>query len=150
MPSSVACRGRLVRGVEAPYKEGNLTMPVRYNHTILAARDKFESARFFTDLFDLPDAEESGFFTVVRLADDQLLQFAEPPVEEIQMQHHAFLVDEATFDHLLARLQAQDLPHWADPLRQQPGINTNHGGRGVYFMDPAGHGLEAITTPYAD
>lgn len=125
-------------------------MPVRLNHTILAAKDKHESARFFTDLFDLPEPEESGFFAVVRLADDQLLQFAEPPVPEIQMQHQAFLVDDATFDHLLGRLRAEQLPHWADPLRRQPGINTNHGGRGVYFMDPAGHGLEAITTPYAD
>jgi catechol 2,3-dioxygenase-like lactoylglutathione lyase family enzyme len=125
-------------------------MPVRFNHTILAAKDKTESARFFTDLFDLPEAEDAGFFTVVRLADDQLLQFAEPPVEEIQMQHQAFLVDDATFDHLVARLHEQDIPHWADPMKRQPGINTNHGGRGVYFNDPAGHGLEAITTPYAD
>lgn len=62
---------------------------------------------------------------------------------------HAHRAD-ATFDHLLSRLQARSIPHWADPQRQQPGINANHGGRGVYFMDPAGHGLEAITAPYAD
>lgn len=125
-------------------------MPVQFNHTILAASDKLESARFFTDLFDLPEPQESGPFAVVRLGDGQLLQFAEPPVSEIQMQHQAFLVDDATFDHLLSRLEARAIPHWADPLREQPGINTHHGGRGVYFMDPAGHGLEAITAPYTD
>jgi hypothetical protein len=27
-------------------------------------------------------------------------------------------------------------------------VNTNHGGRGVYFDDPAGHDLEAITARY--
>lgn len=125
-------------------------MPVHLNHTILAARDKGESARFFTDLFGLPPHEEAGPFAVVRLADGQLIQFAEPPVEQIQMQHQAFLVDDATFDGLLARLREKGLGHWADPRRSQPGFNANHGGRGVYFMDPAGHGLEAITTPYAD
>ncbi len=30
-----------------------------------------------------------------------------------------------------------------------PGINTNHGGRGFYFFDPAGHGMEVLTRPYA-
>jgi catechol 2,3-dioxygenase-like lactoylglutathione lyase family enzyme len=125
-------------------------MPVHLNHTILAARDKRESARFFTDLFGLPDHEAAGPFAVVRLADGQLIQFAEPPVDEIQTQHQAFLVDDATFDHLLARLRDRGIEHWADPMRRQPGINTNHGGRGVYFLDPAGHGLEAITAPYAD
>ena len=37
------------------------------------------------------------------------------------------------------------LEHWADP---QP--ITNHGGRGVYFRDPTGHNLEALTNPYVD
>jgi hypothetical protein len=26
--------------------------------------------------------------------------------------------------------------------------NTEHGGRGVYFKDPAGHAIEIITRPY--
>ena len=36
------------------------------------------------------------------------------------------------------------------PRRSQTGINHNHGGRGVYFLDPAGNYLEAITRPYSD
>ena len=32
---------------------------------------------------------------------------------------------------------------------QRPGeTNTGHGGRGVYFRDPAGHYIEIITAPY--
>jgi hypothetical protein len=27
-------------------------------------------------------------------------------------------------------------------------INHHHGGRGLYFLDPAGHGMEIITRPY--
>jgi hypothetical protein len=33
-------------------------------------------------------------------------------------------------------------------MRRPGEINTEHGGRGVYFKDPAGHGLELITRPY--
>jgi len=35
-------------------------------------------------------------------------------------------------------------PHWKFPSQ----TNTEHGGRGVYFIDPAGHALEMITRPY--
>ncbi|MDR6557756.1 hypothetical protein J2809_002116 [Arthrobacter pascens] len=31
----------------------------------------------------------------------------------------------------------------------RPGeTNSGHGGRGVYFKDPAGHAVELITRPY--
>jgi hypothetical protein len=33
------------------------------------------------------------------------IQFAEPPVEEIQMQHYAFLVDDERLDAILARVR---------------------------------------------
>jgi branched-chain amino acid transport system substrate-binding protein len=41
-----------------------------------------------------------------------------------------------------------DCNHWADPRQSSTGFNTNDGGRGVYFLDPSGHFLEAITKPY--
>ena len=77
-----------------------------------------------------------------------LLQFAEPPVD-IQMQHYAFLVDDDLFDRAYARLVSRSIPHWADPQMKRPSTwNTEHGGRGVYFFDPAGHALELLTRPY--
>jgi catechol 2,3-dioxygenase-like lactoylglutathione lyase family enzyme len=122
---------------------------VLINHAIVGAGDKLSSARFFTDLFDLAEPEEAGPFAVVRLDDGMLIQFATPPGGEIVPIHLAFLIDDATFDHLIARIEALGLDHWADPRRSQTGINHNHGGRGVYFLDPAGNYLEAITRPYA-
>ena len=123
-------------------------MTVTFNHTIIAAKNRHESASFFTNLFGLPEPTTWGPFTIVSLDDGVLLQFAEPPVNEIQMQHYAFLVDDATFDRVLARVQEQGIPFWADPqLQRGEQINTNHGGRGFYFMDPAGHGLEVFPRP---
>ena len=126
-------------------------MPVAFNHTIIAARNKDESASFFTALFGLPAATAWGPFAIVTLADGVFIQFAEPGVAEIQMQHYAFLVDDTTFDAIYARIIATNLDHAGDPRWTTPGqINTNHGGRGVYFRDPAGHGMEVITRPYSE
>ncbi|MFJ1705904.1 VOC family protein [Kitasatospora sp. NPDC088346] len=123
-------------------------MTVTFNHTIIAARDRNESARFLRELLELPEAPSWGPFTNVRLADGVLLQFAEPPVE-IQMQHYAFLVDDELFDRAYRRLCDLGVEHWADPQMRRPGeTNTEHGGRGVYFKDPSGHALELITRPY--
>ncbi|MFJ8660169.1 VOC family protein [Streptomyces sp. NPDC093795] len=123
-------------------------MAVTFNHTIIAAKDRHESAKFFRELLELPEAPSWGPFLNVQLADGVLIQFAEPPVE-IQMQHYAFLVDDELFDRAYGRLCDQGIEHWADPQMQRPGeTNTEHGGRGVYFKDPAGHAFELITRPY--
>jgi catechol 2,3-dioxygenase-like lactoylglutathione lyase family enzyme len=122
-------------------------MPATFNHTIIAAKDRQESARFFRELLEVPEAPSWGPFTNIRLSDGVLLQFAEPPVE-IQMQHYAFLVDDDHFDRAHRRLRERGIEHWADPQMRRPGeTNTEHGGRGVYFKDPAGHAIELLTRP---
>lgn len=122
-------------------------MAIHFNHTIIPAHDKARAASFFTEMFGLPEPTAWGPFLSVELADGVFLQFAEPGIE-FPPHHYAFLVDDNEFDRLLSRIQDLELPHWADPRQSTPGINTNHGGRGVYFRDPSGHGLEAITRPY--
>jgi catechol 2,3-dioxygenase-like lactoylglutathione lyase family enzyme len=123
-------------------------MAASFNHTIIAATDRAASARFYRELLEVPDAPSWGLFTNIQLDHGVLLQFAEPPVE-IQMQHYAFLIDDDHFDRAYALLQDRGVVHWADPQMRRPGeINNEHGGRGVYFKDPAGHALELITRPY--
>ena len=71
------------------------------------------------------------------------------PRTAVEPQHYAFLVGETEFDEILDRIRARGLTYWADPFRRQPGeINTNDGGRGVYWEEPSGHFLEIITRPY--
>lgn len=122
-------------------------MSVRFDHMLVAATDKHRSARFFATMFGLPEPEEAGFFVAVTLSDGSVINFVQaPPGAEILGQHYAFLVDDERFDGIVARLQAQGVPYWADPRMTMPNqINTNHGGRGVYFDDPDGHHLEALT-----
>jgi hypothetical protein len=53
------------------------------------------------------------------------------------------------FDRAYARLVERGVEHWADPQMRRAGeTNTEHGGRGVYFKDPAGHAIELLTRPY--
>ncbi len=123
-------------------------MSVELNHTIVAAHDRRQSATFLTELLGLAAPEPFGPFMVVEVANGVSLDFADTD-GQITSQHYAFLVSEAEFDEILARIRARDLPYWADPSRTRPGeINHNDGGRGVYFPDPAGHLLEIITRPY--
>ena len=69
--------------------------------------------------------------------------------EEIRRQHYAFLVSEEEFDAIYGKIRSRGLQHWADPGARRPGeINQRDGGRGVYFLDPAGHAMEILTRPY--
>lgn len=123
-------------------------MPIAFNHTIVAAKDKHESAAFLTELFGLPDAEPAGHFLAVELEHGVSLDFADSG-DDIRPQHYAFLVSEADFDTIYGKIRDRRMPHWADPRARRSGqINHNYGGRGVYFRDRAGHFLEIITRPY--
>ena len=123
-------------------------MPVHLNHTIVRVKDKQESATFLTEILGLPAPTSYGPFAVVQVANDVSLDFADDH-GEVNPQHYAFLVDDAEFDEILGRIKERGLDHWADPGRSRPGeINTNDGGRGVYWEDPSGHFLEIITRPY--
>ncbi|MEV8315874.1 VOC family protein [Streptomyces sp. NPDC059900] len=124
-------------------------MSVELNHTIIHARDNRESAEFFADLLGLEITSEWGPFIAVELSNEVTLDFATVPADRITPQHYAFLVSEDEFTAAYEKIKARGIEHWADPRRQQPGeINTNDGGRGVYFLDPSAHAMEIITVPY--
>ncbi|MGW2304309.1 hypothetical protein [Streptomyces sp. NPDC001809] len=77
------------------------------------------------------------------------LDFATVPAASITPQHYALLVSEEEFDAAYAQITRRGIKHYADPHQKQPGaIDHNDGGRGVYFMDPAGHLMELVTVPY--
>ena len=125
-------------------------MSISFNHTIVASRDKHESADFLAELFGLPSPKPFGHFMVVELEHGASLDFADAPAgADIPRQHYAFLVSEQEFDTIYDKIESRGLQHWADPGANRPGeINHRDGGRGVYFPDPSGHALEILTRPY--
>jgi extradiol dioxygenase family protein len=123
-------------------------VPVQLNHHIVRVHDKHESAAFYADILGLPPATTYGPFLVVELDNDVSLDFADDHGEPSKM-HYAFLVSESEFDEIFERIKQRGLSYWADPSHRQPNeINTNDGGRGLYWDDPNGNALEIITRPY--
>jgi len=125
-------------------------MAAQLNHTIVWCRDKARSSAFMSEMLGLPRPQPFYNFMVVQTANGVSLDFMEKE-GEVSRQHYAFLVDEGEFDAVMKRIAERGTAFWADPARSLPGeINHNDGGRGVYFQDPDGHLLEAITRPYGE
>jgi len=123
-------------------------MVAQLNHTIVAARDKLESATFLSEVLGLPAPEPFGHFLVVATGNGVSLDYAET-ADEIAGQHYAFLITEEEFDEVFARVQEREITYWPNPWPGNEGqINHNDGGRGFYFCDPSGHFLEVLTRPY--
>ncbi len=122
-------------------------MPV-LDHTIVASNDHRQAAAFVAELLGLPEPVTLGHFEVVRVGETTTLDFVSVD-GPITSQHYAFLVTEAEFDEIFARIVQRGMPYWADPGHNEPGeYNTWDGGRGVYFDDPSSHRLEILTRPY--
>ena len=123
-------------------------MAAQLNHTIVWSKDQKASSHFLAEMLGRPEPKKFAHFDVVELDNGVSLDFAEHS-GAIVPQHYAFLISEADFDAVFARIREKKLDYWADPARRRPGeINHNDGGRGVYFPDPSGHFLEVITRPY--
>jgi catechol 2,3-dioxygenase-like lactoylglutathione lyase family enzyme len=121
-------------------------MAITLDHTIVPARDKVASARFFAELFGLTFEPGEGHFAPVRVNESLTLDFADQPVRESH--HYAFHVSDDEFDAILARVKARGLSYGSGPFEHDNGrINTRRGGRGFYFEDPNGHLLEVMTVP---
>ncbi|GAA2231478.1 MULTISPECIES: VOC family protein [Kitasatospora] len=124
-------------------------MSVELNHTIIHSRDNRSSAEFLAGVLGLEVGAEWGPFIPVATDNGVTLDFATIPAESITPQHYAFLISEQEFDAAFERIKQAGITYYADPHQKQPGeINRNDGGRGLYFMDPAGHGMEILTVPY--
>lgn len=126
-------------------------MAIQLNHTIVPARDGEASARWFAEVFGLPEPTRFGPFWQVRTDNGVDLDFDTYGDDhgDFTTGHYAFLVDEDEFDAVFARVVERGVDYWADPGRRQPAeINHHDGGRGVYFAGPDDHLLEIITRPY--
>lgn len=122
-------------------------MPVHLNHTLVNVRDKHESAAFLVDILGLEPPTTYGPFLVVQTDNDVSLDFVD--VDEVHVQHYAFLVTEEEFDTIHARIVERGITYWADPFRRKANAwNTEDGGRGLYWEEPSGHLLELMTRPY--
>ena len=119
-------------------------MAIELDHTIVPARDKEESARFFARIFGLSYDGPMSHFAPVQVNEALTLDFDD--AEDFERHHYAFKVSDAEFDEIFGRLEAEGIVYGSGP-RSQDDMEINHrrGGRGLYFRDPNGHSLEIMT-----
>ena len=132
-------------------------MTIRLDHTIVPAKDKTTSARFFAEIFGLTVKPGDGHFAQVQVNESLTFDFADEREEwggpgfdprAGKSHHYAFHVDEAEFDAIFARVTAKGIPYGGGPYSHSDGqLYARRGGRGFYFEDPYGHLLEVMTVP---
>ncbi len=121
-------------------------MTIVLDHTIVPARDKEASARFFAEMFGLRYEGLHGHFAPVHVNDSLTFDF--DTRESFESHHYAFYIGDEEFDAILGRLRAAGRSYGSGPGSPEDGrINTRRGGRGFYFRDLDGHLLEVMTRP---
>lgn len=120
------------------------------DHLIVPSRDRRAAAERLATLLGVPWAESGvGPFCPVYVSERLTLDFDQAE-GAFPVQHYAFRMSDAEFDALVARLARHGVPYRSTPHgptdRQ---VNTQHGGRIVYWSEPDGHVWEALTLSYA-
>ncbi|MEX2599241.1 MAG: VOC family protein [Dehalococcoidia bacterium] len=119
-------------------------MTIQLDHTIVPARDKEASARFFGHIMGLPYEGVMGHFAPVRINDALTFDFDQS--DDPRPQHYAFHVTDEEFDSIFGRIQAEGIAYGSGPgTPDDMRFNYRKGGRGFYFRDPNGHLLELLT-----
>jgi hypothetical protein len=125
-------------------------MTIHLDHLMIPSRNKLASAKLLADLLGVPWSEIGvGPFAPVFVNDGLTLDFDEW-TDPIPMIHFCFRVSEGDFNAILARIKAADIPYRSNvhgPVDFK--IDTQHGGRIVYWAEPDGHLWEMLTVSYA-
>jgi catechol 2,3-dioxygenase-like lactoylglutathione lyase family enzyme len=123
-------------------------MSLALDHTIVPAKDKDESARFFARVFGLEYAGPGNHFAPVKVNDTLTLDFADD--EGFERHHLAFRTNRVEFDAIIARLKTEKIPFGSGPRSEDMQIGRRSGGHSFYFRDPSGHSLQVLTAVEPD
>lgn len=124
-------------------------MTIVLDHTIVPARDRAASAKYFAELFGLSAGEPVGPFTPVQVNPSLTFDFDDRRPFEIH--HYAFHLSDEEFDAIFGRVKARGLAYGSDPYDQENmRVREFNGGRTMYFKELNGHLLEIRTRTSAD
>ena len=125
-------------------------MTIELDHTIVPSHHAVASARRLGELLGVPwSARGIGPFSPVYVNAGLTLDFIETS-EPFPIYHFCFRVDDERFDAILARLDAAGI-HYRSTVRgpEDMAVNTDYGGRMIYWNEPDGHQWEMLTVSYA-
>ena len=120
------------------------------DHFTVPSRNKTAAAKLLAELFAVPcSPAAAGPFFAVYINDGLTLDFDET-TDPFPILHFCFRVTEEEFDAILHRIQDANIAYRSSvggPVDLQ--INTQHGGKIVYWNEPDGHQWELLTVSYA-
>jgi hypothetical protein len=125
-------------------------MSIHLDHALIPSRNQKAAAELLAKILNVPWSESGiGPFSTVYVNNGLTLDFDQAE-GSFPVLHYCFRVDDAEFDCIVARLGATGIayrstPHGASDRQ----INTEYGGRVVYWSEPDGHIWEALTESYA-
>lgn len=125
-------------------------MTIHLDHVIVSSHDRDASARRLAALLGVPSAPAAGTpFHAVYVNDGLTLDFIQTD-DPFPVEHFCFRVDEDEFDRILGRIRAAGIAYRSavrGPADHR--INTDYGGRMIYWNEPDGHQWEMLTVSYA-
>ena len=125
-------------------------MTIQLDHVMVHSRNQSASAKMLAELLAVSWGETGpGPFSAVYVNDGLTLDFIDSE-EAFPIEHYCFRVSEDEFDAILARLKAAKIAYRSNvrgPVDMQ--INTEYGGRMLYWNVPDGHQWEMLTVSYA-
>src|SRR4051794_27682456 len=124
-------------------------MTIELDHVLIPVRDRKASAKLLAEILGVPWAESGvGPFSPVYVSGGLTVDFDEAD-SPYPAQHYCFRVTEQEFDDILARIQRLNLPYRSTPHGAvDMTVNTDHGGRIVYWEEPDVHYWEMLTQSY--
>jgi catechol 2,3-dioxygenase-like lactoylglutathione lyase family enzyme len=125
-------------------------MAIHLDHLMVPSRDKLAAARLLAGLLGVPwSATGIGPFAPVYVNEGLTLDF-DQWTDDVPRIHYCFRVDPQAFDAILDRIRAAGIPYRSSVHGPADGqVDTQHGGRIVYWNEPDGHQWELLTISYA-
>jgi hypothetical protein len=125
-------------------------MTIELDHLIVPSHDRKASARRLGELLGVPWGDTVlGAFSPVYLNDGLTLEFSQTE-DAYPVHHYCFRVSDDEFERILDRMKAQAIEyrsHVSGPVDFK--VDTDFGGKGVYWNEPDGHHWEMLTVSYA-
>jgi hypothetical protein len=125
-------------------------MPVQLDHFIVPSHNRIASAKMLADVLGVPWSETAfGIFSPVYLNDGLTLDFVQTD-ENYPVHHYCFRVAPEEFDSILARIKAAGIDYRSTVRGPVDfAVDTQFGGKGIYWNEPDGHQWEMLTVSYA-
>lgn len=126
-------------------------MEIHMDHFIVPARDRIAAARNLAHLLGVEWSEVAlvGPFSPVYISSGLTLDFADAE-EPLTKHHYCFRVSDDAFDSIIERIEAAGIAYRANVHGVvDRKINTQYGGKGIYWNEPDGHQWEMLTVSYA-